>query len=131
MFSEQIKLTQRRLAQLMDDTLYPQGSFCAEIASLVKSRPDISDYTLSEIEELTGKQGYPTLVAILRLSMPPYRLFETTFELPSKEGTPLTFSLSQYQTCVLCGGLKTTEGEYIDVETINREASVHIHVNRR
>lgn len=128
MNSEQIKNTQKKLAQLVDDTLYPQGSTWNEIANLVSSNPAVKHYTLSEIEDIIGKKGYSTLVAVLRLSMPPYNLFNTTFELIGDDQVSQILTLNEYKSCVLHGGLTTNSGEYITIEAINRDAIMHLNV---
>ncbi|SBS33432.1 hypothetical protein MAQ5080_02580 [Marinomonas aquimarina] len=130
MDSTQIKLTQKRLAQLIDDTLYPQGSTWTQIAILVKSNPNIDYYTLCEIEEQIDKKGFAALVAVLRLSMPPYNVFETSFELLDEDQQPFFVSLGEYQQCILNGGITASNGQFIDSETINKEAVIHLQVKR-
>lgn len=128
MYSKHIKSTQKKLAQLINDILYPAGSSWTDIATLVRNSPNIRHYTLSELEDRIGQKGFSTLITVLRLSMPPYNLFETTFELITEQNGALILSLDDYQKLVLNGGMTTSTGRYIDVDTVNRQAVIHLQV---
>lgn len=128
MYSRQIKTTQQRLTQLTNDALYPQGCSWAEIATFVRSNPQIEHYTLSDIEDKMGAKRDAILEDVLRLSMQPYHLLETTFEVIDENQEHQILSLSDYQHCVLTGGVTTATGRYIDAETIKRDATIHLHV---
>ena len=128
MTSEYFRQTQQRLAQLVDETLYPYGAAWTEIANYVRTHPDKTHYTLDELENLIGKKSFSILTAAFRLSMPPYSLFEATVEYCEPEHSVIMLSIQEYQHCILSGGFRNIEDELIDVERMNRHAVIHLRV---
>ncbi|MBJ7552483.1 hypothetical protein [Marinomonas ostreistagni] len=130
MKSENYRRTQQMLAQLVDQTLYPSGTVWNDIARFVRAHPEISHYTLTQLEQYIGKKGFTLLTAALRLSMPPYDLFEASFELTDSKEAIIVLSIKDYQQCALNGGFKDSNGTFISIEQINQNSVIHLIVKK-
>lgn len=128
MTSEYYKQHQQKFTRLIEGALYPKGEIWTEVANYVKAHPEQSHYTLSELEERIGKRGYSMLTAVLRLSMAPYNLFETTFKLCDVSKKVINLNLHDYQKCVLNGGYRLPEGELLPLETVNKHLIIQMKI---
>ena len=122
------KKTQLRLAELVDETLYPCGAVWTEIANYVRNHPNKTYYTLDELEGLIGASGFSVLTAVFRLSMPPYALFETTVEVFETDNSTTKLSVKEYQQCILNGGVQSDNGGFINIQEISERATIHLRV---